>query len=107
MNGYKMTIKKSGSNRGSKDAKYPETAWLKTDDAANAIREQIRSLKMSPEQKITLDDGISNLAREVEAMMDGIDMASDRREQKKLLAAYQKFLEYTIEIVNKRLKGIH
>lgn len=102
-----MTIKKSGSNRGLKDTKDPETTWLKTDVAANAIREQIRSLKMSAEQKITLDDGINNLAREVEAMMDGIDMASDRTEQKKLLAAYKKFLEHTIGIVNQRLKKIH
>jgi hypothetical protein len=99
-----MTIKKSRSDRGSKDAEDRETTWLKTDDAANTMRELIKSMRMSAEQKITLDDGINNLAREVEAMMDGIDMASGKPDQKKLLAAYKKFLEHAIEIVNQRLR---
>ena len=102
-----MTINKSRSGRESKDAEDRESTWLQTDDAANAIRELIMSMKMSTEQKITLDDGINNLAREVEAMMDGIDMASDTTDQKNLLAAYKKFLEHTIKIVNRRLKEIH
>ena len=106
MNRSKMTIKKSRSGRVSKDSDDRESTWIKTDDAAYAIRELIRSMKMSAEQKITLDDGINNLAREVEAMMDGIDMASNTTDQKKLLGAYKKFLEYTIKIVNQRLKEI-
>jgi hypothetical protein len=108
MNRCEMTIKKSRSNRGSKDTANIGTTRLKDEDdgsdAATAIRELIKSMKMSAEQKITLDDGINNLAREVEAMMDGIDMASDTKDQKKLLAVYKKFLEHTIKIVNKRLK---
>ena len=63
-------------------------------------------MRMSAEQKITLDDGINNLAREVEAMMDGIEMASGKPDQKKLLAAYKKFLEHTMEIVNQKLQEI-
>jgi hypothetical protein len=99
-----MTIKKSGSDRGSKKTEDRERTWLKTDDAAYAIRELIRSMKMNAEQKITLDDGINNLAKEVESMMDRIDMASTTTDQKKLLAAYKKFLEHNIEVVNQRLK---
>ena len=99
-----MTIKKGDSYRGSKKTKDRERTWLKTDDAAYAIRELIRSMKMNPEQKITLDDGINNLAKEVESMMDRIDMASTTTDQKKLLAAYKKFLEHSIEVVNQRLK---
>ena len=99
-----MTIKKSGSDRRSKKTVDRERTWLKTDDAAYAIRELIRSMKMNAEQKITLDDGINNLAKEVESMMDRIDMASTSKDQKKLLAAYKKFLEYNIEVVNQRLK---
>jgi hypothetical protein len=99
-----MTIMKSGSQRGSKKQEDPERTWRKTDDAVHAIRKLIRSLKMNSEQKITLDDGINNLAKEVESMMDRINMASTTTDQKKLLAAYKKFLEHNIEVVNQRLR---
>jgi hypothetical protein len=64
-------------------------------------------MNVNTEQKITLDDGISNLAKEVESMMDRIDMASTTTDKKKLLAAYKKFLELSIEVVDQRLKEIH
>jgi hypothetical protein len=99
-----MIIKKSGSARESKKTEDRERTWLKTDDAAHAIKKIIRSTKMNVEQKITLDDGINNLAKEVQSMMDRIDMASTATDQKKLLAAYKKFLEHNIEVVNKRLE---
>src|SRR3712207_8123084 len=99
-----MTIKKSGSDKGSKQKENRERTWRKTDNAALAVREVIRSLKMNSEQKITLDDGIINLAKEVESMMDRIDMASTTADQKKLLTAYKKFLENNISVVNQRLK---
>jgi len=99
-----MTIKRSSSGSRSKSIEDRERTWLKTDDAAHAIRELIRSMKMNAEQKITLDDGINNLAKEVESMMDRIDMASTTTDQKKLLGAYKKFLEHNIEVVNQRLK---
>jgi hypothetical protein len=99
-----MTVKKSGSSAGSKKTKDRDRTWLKTEDAANGIRERIRSMKMNTEQKITLDDGINNLVKEVESMMDRIDMASNAADQKKLLAAYKKFLEHNIEVVNQRLR---
>jgi hypothetical protein len=99
-----MTTKKSSSGRGSKKTKDRERMWLKADDTAHTIRKLIRSMNMNTEQKITLDDGISNLAKEVESMMDRIDMASTTTYKKKLLAAYKKFLEYNIEVVNQRLK---
>ena len=99
-----MTVKKSGSSRGSKKTKDRDRTWLKAEDAANGIRKRIRSMKMNTEQKITLDDGINNLVKEVESMMDRIDMASNAADQKKLLAAYKKFLEDNIEVVNQRLR---
>lgn len=99
-----MTIKRSSSDSRSKYIVDRERTLLKADDAAHAIRELIRSMKMNAEQKITLDDGINNLAKELESMMDRIDMASTTTDQKKLLAAYKKFLEYNIEVVNQRLK---
>jgi hypothetical protein len=99
-----MTVKKSGSSNVSKKIEDGERTWLKTEDAANGVRKLIRSMKMNTEQKITLDDGINNLVKEVESMMDRIDMASNAADQKKLLAAYKKFLEDNIEVVNQRLR---
>ena len=99
-----MTIKKSGSDRRARRKEERKRTRHKTDDAAHAIRELIRSLKMNSEQKITLDDGINDLAKEVESMMDRIDMAATATDQKKLLVAYKKFLERNIEVVNQRLK---
>ena len=99
-----MTVKRSRSYSRSKHVEDRERTWVKTGDAAHAITELIRSMKMNSEQKITLDDGINNLAREVESMLDRIDMASTASDQKKLLTAYKKFLEYNIEVVNRKLK---
>lgn len=99
-----MTIKKGGSDRRARRKEERKRTRHKTDDAAHAIRELIRSLKMNSEQKITLDDGINDLAKEVESMMDRIDMASTVTDQRKLLVAYKKFLERNIEVVNQRLK---
>jgi ribosomal protein L31E len=99
-----MTVKRSGSTIRSKKMEDRERTWLKANDAVHAIRELIRSMKMKAEQKITLDDGINSLAKEVESMLDRIDMASSTMDQKKLLAAYKKFLQHNIEVVNKRLK---
>jgi hypothetical protein len=39
-------------------------------------------------------------------MMDGIDMASATKDKEKLLAAYKKFLEHNIEVVNQRLREL-
>jgi sulfur relay (sulfurtransferase) DsrF/TusC family protein len=92
-----MTAKRSRSysSRSKNILEDRERTWVKAGDAAHAIKELIRSMKMSSEQKITLDDGINNLVNELE---------STTSDQKKLLAAYKKFLEYNIEVVNRRLK---
>ena len=99
-----MTIKKRGSTRRSKTTERGETTWLKADDAVQSIKVLIRSMKMEAEQKITLDDGISNLAKEVESMIGRIEMATTTTDRKKLLAAYKKFLERNMEVVNQLLK---
>jgi hypothetical protein len=100
-----MTKKKRGPARGSKTTEGRETTWLRGEDEVHAIRELIKSTKMDAEQKITLDDGINNLANEVESMIGRIDMATTATDRKKLLAAYKKFLEQNIEVVNRLLKA--
>jgi hypothetical protein len=100
-----MTIKKSG--RGApKNTEDRETIWINARKAADGIRELIRSMKMNAEEKIAVEDGINNLANEVESMLDRIDMASTTADKRKLLTAYKKFLEHHVEAVNQRLKDI-
>lgn len=98
-----MTIKKS-SIGASKNTEDRERIWFNARNAADDIRRLIRSMKMNAEEKIAVEDGINNLANEVESMLDRIDMASTTADQRKLLTAYKKFLEYNVEAVNKRLK---
>jgi hypothetical protein len=100
-----MTRKKRGPARGSKTTEGRERAWLRGENEVHAIRKLIKSMNMEPEQKITLDDGINNLANEVESMIGRIDMATTTRDRKNLLAAYKKFLEQNIEVVNQLLKA--
>lgn len=101
-----MTIKKSGRS-ASKNTEDRERIWLNVRDAADGIRGLIRSMKMNAEEKIAVEDGINNLANEVESMLDRIDMASTTADQRKLLTAYKKFLEHNTEAVNQRLKDIN
>ena len=98
-----MTIKKS-SRGASKNTEDRERIWFNARNAADDIRRLIRSMKMNAEEKISVEDGINNLANEVESMLDRIDMAPSATDQKNLLSAYKKFLEYNKEVVNKRLK---
>ena len=100
-----MTIKKSGRD-ASKNTEDRERIWFNARNAADDIRRLIRSMKMNAEEKIAVEDGINNLANEVESMLDRIDMASTTADQRKLLTAYKKFLEHNIEAVNRRLKEI-
>lgn len=98
-----MTIKKSGRG-ASKNTEDRERIWFNARNAADDIRRLIRSTKMNAEEKISVEDGINNLANEVESMLDRIDMAPSATDQKNLLSAYKKFLEYNKEVVNQRLK---
>lgn len=100
-----MSKKKRGPARGSKTTEDRETTWLREEAAVHAIRKLIKSMNMDAEQKITLEDGINNLANEVESMIGRIDMATTTTDRKNLLVAYKKFLEQNIEVVNQLLKA--
>jgi hypothetical protein len=100
-----MTVKKS-SIGASKKTEGPERIWLKANESTDGIRGLIRSMKMNAEEKIAVEDGINNLAKGVESMLDRIEIASTTENQRKLLIAYKKFLEHTIQVVNQRLKDI-
>ena len=99
-----MTIKKAGRG-ASKNTEDRERIWFNARNADD-IRRLIRSMKMNAEEKIAVEDGINNLANEVESMLDRIDMASTAGDQRSFSTAYKKFLEHNIEAVNRRLKEI-
>jgi hypothetical protein len=100
-----MNIKKS-SRGASKNTEDRERFSLKASKAADIIRRLIRSMKMTAEEKIAVEDGINNLVKGVESMLDRIEIASTTANQRKLLVAYKKFLEHNMEAVNQRLKDI-
>lgn len=99
-------IVKKGRKTASQNRDDYERIWIKTRESAGIIKELIRSIKMRSEEKIAVEDGIDNLARDVESMVDRIAMASPTENQKRLLVAYKKFLEGNAEAVNQRLKDI-
>ncbi len=79
-----------------------EKISLKTRQAAETVKDLIHSVPGAIEERIALDDHISNISREMEYMLDRIDDVA-KAEQKKLLLAYKKFLEQNLDSVNKRL----
>ena len=81
-----------------------EKISLKTRQAAETVKSLIHSVPGAIEERIALDDHISNISREMEYMLDRIDGVT-KAEQKKILLAYKKFLEQNLDSVNRRLKG--
>jgi hypothetical protein len=100
-----LAAKKAHGTASQKREQY-EKIWNKSRESVDNIKELIRSIKMSSEEKIAVEDGIENLARDVESMVDRIAMASPMENQKKLLIAYKKFLEGNVEAVELRLNDV-
>jgi hypothetical protein len=82
-----------------------EKVSTRVKDAADAIRELIRSASIGVEERIAIQDQIDNISKETESMLDRIDSIA-KRNQQKLLLAYKNFLERNLEAVNQRLKEL-
>ncbi|HEX2013939.1 MAG TPA: hypothetical protein VLA68_01805, partial [Nitrososphaera sp.] len=59
--------------RSSRQMDQDTKVALQLQQAADAIRELIRSARVSVEEKVSLEDQINNLARETDYMLDGMD----------------------------------
>jgi hypothetical protein len=98
-----MTARKKDTD--SDEKKDFEKISAKTRQAAETVKELIHSIPGAIEERIALDDHISNISRETEYMLDRIDDVA-KAEQRKLLLAYKKFLEQNLDSVNRRLEKL-
>ncbi|MGI0024211.1 MAG: hypothetical protein ACREA4_03570 [Nitrososphaera sp.] len=92
--------------KGSSDSQEAHDRILyKVEEAADAVRDLIRSISMEIEDKIAIDDKVTNISKEAESMLGRIDTIT-KINQAKLLRAYKKFLERNLEAVNQRIKEL-
>ena len=74
-------------------------------EAEASLRALLHGIAINLEEKIAIEDQITNLGHAAESMlgrMDGFEKAG----QKKILLGYKAFLENNLEAVNKRLKDL-
>lgn len=85
--------------------KAQESISAKAGEAATSILELIRSIGVSIEQRIGLEDQVNDISREAESMISQIEDLT-KVNQKKLLIAYRNFLTRNLEAVDQRLKAL-
>lgn len=99
-----MVVKNNKEDTAKREQAH-EKVSIRVKEAADAIRELIRSVSIGVEEKIALQDQIDNISKETESMLDRIDSIA-RKNQRKLLLAYKNFLEHNLEAVDQRLKEL-
>lgn len=92
-----------GNDDKSKREQAHERISAKAADAALAVLDLIRSIGVTIEQRIGLEDQVKNISKEADSMLDRIDGLT-KANQKKVLLAYRNFLQRNIEAVDQRLK---
>lgn len=73
--------------------------------AADAIRDLVRSIPSTVEQKIAFENQIDHLSREADYMLDEMD-SIQKANRKKILLAYRKFLLQNIKGVDGKLERL-
>jgi hypothetical protein len=96
----KLTAKKSSSIYDLDDRIATEVRH-----AADAIRDLVRSIPSTVEQKIAFEHQIDHLSREADYMLDEMD-SIQKANRKKILLAYRKFLLQNIKGVDGKLKRL-
>lgn len=100
-----MVVKNNDKERGSIREQAREKISTKVKDAADSIRELIKSVSIGMEERIAIQDQVDNISKETESMLDRIDSIA-KRNQQKILRAYKTFLERNLEAVDQRLKEL-
>ena len=100
-----MVVEENDKERASKREQAHEKVSTRVKDAADAIRELIRSVSIGVEERIAIQDQIDNISKETESMLGRIDSIA-KRNQRKLLLAYKSFLGRNLEAVDQRLKEL-
>src|SRR5574342_164355 len=100
-----MVVENNEKGGTSKREQAHEKVFIRAKEAADAIRELIRSVSIGVEEKIAIQDQIDNISKETESMLDRIDSVA-KKNQRKLLLAYKNFLKHNLEAVDQRLKEL-
>jgi hypothetical protein len=100
-----MVARKNEKEGASRADQTHEKVAIRVNEAANAIREIIRTVGIGVEDKIAFQDKIDNISKEAESVLDRIDSFANKN-QRKLLIAYENFLERNLEAVRQRLKEL-
>jgi hypothetical protein len=83
--------------------KAQDSISAKAGEAAASIIELIRSIGVSIEQRIGLEDQVNDISKEAESMLGQIEDLT-KANQRKILIAYRNFLQRNLEAVDQRLK---
>ncbi len=94
---------KDAKKGSSKDER--ENISTRIGEASAAVGALVKSVVMTIEEKIALEDQVKSLSRDADYMLDRIDDVA-REKQKKLLLAYRKFLEQNLSAVDYRIKKL-
>ncbi len=100
-----MVVENNEKEGTSRRERAHEKVSIRVKEAADAIRELIRSVSVGVEERIAIQDQIDNISKETESMLDRIDSIA-KRNQRKLLLAHKNFLERILEAVDQRLKEL-
>jgi hypothetical protein len=95
----------ASKKKASKDSREDrlERISAKAAEAAQEVKDRLHSVTIAIEQRVAIEGHIHNVTREMDYLLDGIDEIS-RKNQRKVLLAYKKFLEENLNAVNGRLK---
>jgi hypothetical protein len=99
-----MVVENNEKDRAKREQAH-EKVSIRVKEAADAIRELIRSVSIGVEERIAIQDQIDSISKETESMLDRIDSIA-KKNQRKLLIAYRNFLEHNLEAVDQRLKEL-
>ncbi len=99
-----MVVENNKKDRAKREQAH-EKVSIRVKEAADAIRELIRSVSIGVEERIAIQDQIDSISKETESMLDRIDSIA-KKNQRKLLIAYRNFLEHNLDAVDQRLKEL-
>ena len=92
------------ANKGA-DTDERENISAKISKASDAVTDLVRSIVMTIEERIALEDQVKNISRDADYILDRIDDLK-KEKQKKLLLAYREFLEENLSAVDYRIKKL-
>lgn len=79
---------------------------MSIEQAANAIKEVIRSIHTDKELKVSLEDEINDIVNSTQYLLDETDSMMDAKNRKRFLMKYKEFLLISTKYVDFRLSDV-